>query len=139
MAIYDLAFPIVINAERLVITDTTGDRGGLSAAGISFVNFPKDPIFEKIKELGLKPGQWHDSLTPMAYAFYLKNFWNRIHGNDIAVQEVANTMFSEALVNGVKPAIKDMLLGSGATDMEIAEADGEMTAAKVEIINNPRV
>lgn len=136
MAKYESAFPIVINAERLIITNTPGDRGGLSAAGISIVNFPTHRIFAKIKELGLKAGQWHPDLTPMAYEFYEENFWNKIHGSEINDQEVANTMFSESLVNGIKAAIKDMQLGSGATE---EEADGIMGAATIELINNPRV
>jgi lysozyme family protein len=133
---YKLAFPIVINAERLVITDTAGDMGGLSVAGISIVHWPKHKIFAKVKELGLKAGQWHADLTPIVYDFYKENFWDAISGDHINDQEVANTMFSQSLVNGIKPAIKDMQLASGATE---EEADGIMGPKTIELINNPKV
>lgn len=136
MASFDLAFPIVINEEKLVITDTIGDLGGLSIAGISIVNWSSDPIFEFAKNLGLKAGQWNDSLLPYVKNFYRKNFWNKIFGDRINNQEVANTMFSEALVNGVTAAVKDMQLASGMSEND---ADGKMGEKTINLINNPNV
>lgn len=136
MARFELAFPVVVHEERLVITDTPGDRGGLSIAGISIVHWPRHPIFSIAKEMGLKPGQWSDKLLPHVMDFYRVNFWEKIWGDKINDQEVANTMFSQAIVNGVAAAVKDMQLASGATP---AEADGIMGPKTIQLINNPRV
>jgi lysozyme family protein len=87
------------------------DKGGETYKGISRVNWPKwlgwkFIDFAKTKE-GF-PESLHSIyvLQDMVIAFYRINFWDKIKGNDIRNQDIAEMLVDSAVNEGIIPAVK---------------------------------
>ena len=86
-----------------------GDRGGQTYAGIAR-NFWEDwEGWDRIDA-----GQFDDQLKSQVQAFYKKEFWDRIKGDDIASQGIAFCIYDFAVNAGVSTAVKiaQRLIGS---------------------------
>jgi len=69
------------------------------------------------------------SLTPMVREFYRTEFWDKMRGNEISNQDVANTIFNFGVNAGMGMAVKLAQLVVGATP------DGGIGAKTIERLN----
>ena len=111
MAQFDPIFERMIHDEGgYVLHEVEGDTGGMTYAGIARNKNPQWPGWVLIdrKEFG-------GSLTAMVRDFYRNEFWNRMRGDEINNQDVANTIFNFGVNAGIGLAIKLAQLVVGAT------------------------
>jgi len=82
------------------LTDIPGDRGGQTYAGIARKPNPDWAGWQHIdrKDFG--------AATPLVREFYKVNFWDRVRGDEIKDQAVAETIFNFAVNTGVGVAAK---------------------------------
>jgi len=78
-----------------------GDRGGLTYAGISKVNWPSWEGWVKIDAI-----IFDESLKTMVQNFYRKEFWFKIRGDYISSQKIAFLIYDFAVNAGLKTSIK---------------------------------
>ena len=58
----------------------------------------------------------HDMLAPMVCSFYRKEFWNKIKGDDIPSQKIANYLYDIAVNKGVKDSSTYLQIGCGISN-----------------------
>ena len=125
MADFTPAFEKMIHDEGgYQLTDIPGDRGGQTYAGIARKPNPNWPGWALVdrQEMG---GQ----LTPMVREFYRTNYWDRIRGDEIVDQQIAETIFNFGVNAGVGLAIKLAQVVAGATP------DGGIGPKTIELLN----
>jgi len=125
MADFNPAFQKVLHDEGgFKLTDIPGDRGGMTYAGIARNANPDWPGWNLVdhKEFG-------EVLTDMVRKFYKSGYWDRIRGDDIANQSVAENIFNFGVNTGVGVAAKLAQLIVGAAP------DGTIGPATVEKLN----
>ena len=102
MADFNPAFEKMLHDEGgMQLTDIPGDRGGMTYAGIARNPNPQWagwPLVDR-KEFG-------GSLTSLVREFYRTNYWDRIRGDELRSQEIAETIFNFGVNTGVGTAIK---------------------------------
>jgi len=105
------------------LTDIPGDRGGMTYAGIARKPNPDWSGWQFIdrKDFG--------SATPLVREFYKLNFWDRVRGDDITNQAIAETIFNFGVNTGTGVAIKLAQLIVGVTP------DGAIGPKTVERLN----
>jgi lysozyme family protein len=102
MADFDLAFETTMKNEGGYLLHQVGnDRGGMTFAGISRKFWPDWPGW-----VFLDRGEWAEELEPMAKQFYRENFWQKIRGDEIRSQAVADSIYDFAVNSGVGTAVK---------------------------------
>jgi len=124
MADFNAAFEKVIADEGgYQLTDIPGDRGGQTYAGIARKPNPNWAGWQYIdlKDFG--------SATPLVREFYKSNFWDRVRGDDLKNQAIAETIFNFAVNTGVGVASKLAQLIVGTTP------DGAIGPKTVERLN----
>jgi lysozyme family protein len=124
MADFGPAFEKMIHDEGgYQLTTLAGDTGGQTYAGIARNPNPQWPGWQFIdrKDFG--------SATPLVREFYKTTFWNRIRGDDIKEQAIAETIFNFAVNTGVGVAAKLAQVIVGVTP------DGAIGAKTVERLN----
>ena len=102
MADFNPAFERMIADEGgFQLTNIPGDRGGMTYAGIARNANPQWAGWNLVdrQEMG---GQ----LTSMVREFYRTNYWDRIRGDELRSQEIAETIFNFGVNTGVGTAIK---------------------------------
>jgi len=106
------------------LTTLAGDTGGMTYAGIARNPNPQWEGWALVdrKEFG-------GSLTAMVRNFYRTHFWDRIRGDEIANQDVAESIFNFGVNAGVGMAAKLAQLVVGATP------DGGIGPKTVELLN----
>jgi lysozyme family protein len=90
MAQFEPAFEKMLADEGgYLLHEVPGDTGGMTYAGIARNKNPQWPGWALVdkKEFG-------GSLTPMVREFYRVEFWDKMRGNEISNQDVANTIFN---------------------------------------------
>jgi hypothetical protein len=110
MADFNPAFEKMICDEGgYQLTNIPGDRGGQTYAGIARKPNPDWAGWQFIdrKDFG--------SATPLVREFYKFNFWDRVRGDDITNQAIAETIFNFAVNTGVRVASKLAQLIVGTT------------------------
>jgi lysozyme family protein len=125
MADFDPAFQKVLHDEGgFKLTDIPGDRGGMTYAGIARNANPDWPGWNLVdhKEFG-------EVLTDMVRKFYKFNFWDRIRGDDLKNQSVAENIFNFSVNTGLGVAAKLAQLIVGTAP------DGAIGPATVEKLN----
>ena len=125
MADFGPAFERMIHDEGgFQLTNIPGDRGGQTYAGIARNANPNWPGWALVdrQEMG---GQ----LTPMVREFYRVNYWDRIRGDEIADQQIAETIFNFGVNAGVVLAIKLAQVVAGAVP------DGGIGPKTIELLN----
>ncbi len=111
MADFQKAFQRTMGNEGGYVNDPA-DKGGETYRGISRRFFPSWPGWENIDSLKKQPGGFPGNaplapgLSLQVSEFYKVNFWDRILGDAIAVQEVAEELFDDAVNMGIDPAVK---------------------------------
>jgi lysozyme family protein len=101
MADFNPAFEKMLHDEGgMKLTNIPGDRGGMTYAGIARNANPQWAgwAFVDKEDWGLA--------TPLVREFYKTSFWDRIRGDDIAVQPIAETIFNFSVNAGIGVAIK---------------------------------
>lgn len=102
MAEFEPAFEkMILNEGGYSLHTVKADRGGMTYAGISRNFHPYWPGWRLIDEDPDNP-----VLTEMVREFYRENFWNRIHGDEIKSQAIAQSVFDFAVNAGIKTAVK---------------------------------
>lgn len=102
MAKFETAFKITSGIEA----GYTVDNGGATYQGISFKAWPGDPFAKKIAAIVAKykpvKGQVIDNaeLKKLVQQFYKKNYWDRIKGDQINNQQLANFVYDFAINSG---------------------------------------
>ena len=124
MADFNPAFEKMISDEGgYQLTDIPGDRGGQTYAGIARKPNPNWAgwAFIDQKDFG--------GATQLVREFYKVNFWDRIRGDNLTNQAIAETIFNFAVNTGVGVASKLAQLIVGVTP------DGAIGAKTVERLN----
>ena len=86
----------------------TGDKGGMTYAGIARNHWPRWPGWPAL-DAGEIPA------SRMVADFYRENFWDKVRGDALESQAVAQTLFDFAVNAGVVTAIKLAQLVVGQT------------------------
>lgn len=98
MADFVQAYEKTIRAEGgYVLHQVSGDRGGMTYAGIARRYHPNWPGWAHI-DAGSEPP------AELVRSFYREKFWDRIRGDEIASQAIAETIYDFAVNAGVKTA-----------------------------------
>lgn len=97
-------------------TDIPGDRGGATKYGICQASYPNEDIRNLTEQ--------------RARELYKRDFWDRVRGDDITSQIVAENIFDTAVNMGVKTAAR-----LAQATLSIDPADGIIGAASLKIIN----
>lgn len=105
--------------------NVAGDRGGLTFAGIASASHPDWEGWElaKANENDL-------ALVDMVGKFYKAHYWDKIRGDDIVDQGVAQVLYFKAVNSGVKSASKQ------AQAIVNALADGYIGDKSIAAINS---
>lgn len=102
-----------------------GDRGGLTYAGIARNFHPDWPGWSLVEsDTALQ------TIIPHVQAFYKQQFWERIRGDFIHTQEVAESIFDFAVNAGVSTATKLTQEVVGVTN------DGIIGSITLKAVNN---
>lgn len=105
--------------------DVEGDTGGMTYAGIARNKNPHWqgwPYIDR-KEIG-------GALTGMVRDFYKLEFWDKMRGDEIREQDIANSIFNFGVNAGMSMAVKLAQLVVGATP------DGGIGPRTIELLNN---
>ena len=124
MAEFNPAFEKMISDEGgYQLTNIPGDRGGMTYAGIARNANPDWAGWQFIdrKDFG--------GATQLVREFYKVNFWDRIRGDNLTNQAIAETIFNFAVNTGVGVASKLAQLIVGVTP------DGAIGAKTLERLN----
>jgi len=124
MADFAPAFEKMIHDEGgYQLTDIPGDRGGQTYAGIARKPNPDWAgwAFIDRKDFG--------SATPLVREFYKTNFWDRVRGDEIKEQAIAETIFNFAVNTGIGVASKLAQVIVGVAP------DGSIGAKTIERLN----
>ena len=124
MADFNAAFVKMIHDEGgFQLTNIPGDRGGMTYAGIARKPNPDWAgwAFVDRKDFG--------GATQLVRDFYKTNFWDRIRGDDLAVQAIAETIFNFGVNTGVGVAVKLAQVIVGAMP------DGSVGPKTIELLN----
>lgn len=117
---------MIINEGGYVLHNVSGDHGGQTYAGIArnfHSNWEGWPIIDQ--------GNMDNSeLSQMVRNFYKGNYWNKVKGDDLNHQGVAEAIFDFAVNAGVKAASKLAQLVIEATP------DGIIGPKSVSKLNN---
>jgi len=129
MAKFKEAFEKTIQNEGgYVLHEVEGDTGGMTYAGISRNNWPDWdgwPLVD-MNDPGLNDPILHD----WARNFYREHFWDRILGDDIQSQAVAESFFDFSVNTGVSRAVKIV------QGLVCAVADGKVGPITIGLIND---
>lgn len=93
---------MIRNEGGYVLHKVAGDTGGLTFAGISIAAHPEWNGWTIIESEGGNS----EKLTPMVYQFYKMNYWDRVKGDQIKSQIIAENIFDFAVNAGVRTASK---------------------------------
>lgn len=110
---------VIANEGGDTVTDIAADRGGLTKFGISQNAFPHVQIETLTRE--------------QAKYIYKSNFWDKVRGDEIVDQSVAEAIFDTAVNMGVGAAIKLVQTTLGV------KADGILGPVTIKAINQASV
>ena len=110
MANFNLAFLLIKHSEGGYANDPT-DRGGETYVGISRKFWPQWSGWKTIDQYKLKNGfplNLRDDveLSNLVKKFYKENFWDKIKGDFLNSQKIANLLLDAAVNEGITPAVK---------------------------------
>lgn len=110
MADYKHAIAKVLLTEGGYVNDPK-DNGGETYKGISRKNWQKWTGWAFVDFAKKKPGfekqlNANTQLQDSVYAFYKREFWDKIGGDMIASQTIANNLVDAAVNEGIRPAVK---------------------------------
>ncbi|RYZ96630.1 MAG: hypothetical protein EOO68_16480 [Moraxellaceae bacterium] len=100
-------------------TDVPGDRGGATKYGISQTAYPNVDIRNLTEQ--------------QARDIYKRDYWDRVRGDDLTSQIIAENMFDTAVNMGVRTASRLV-----QTMLDIKPADGIIGSASLGVINQQK-
>lgn len=115
-----------INTNMGYVNDPT-DRGGETIAGIARKFHPNDPIWVLVDNA--KKGNFPQNLKDIPNildsikSFYKTNYWDKVHGDELKSQNIANILFDTAVLEGYVAAIKRAQLIVGETQNGVMTQD----------------
>lgn len=117
MADYNIAFLGIKKTEGWYANDPI-DRGGETYVGISRKFWPLWPGWKIIDLYKIQPGfpinlRADIQLNSLIKQFYKENFWDKIQGDLLRSQKIANLLMDSAVNEGIVPAVKRAQLLSG--------------------------
>lgn len=119
---------MIRNEGGFVLHEVPGDRGGQTYAGIARNIHPSWQGWEIIDRQELD----NAGLTQLVRDFYKEHFWDRVKGDDISHQGIAESLFDFAVNAGVRTASKLAQLVVDATPDGVI---GARTVAKLNDID----
>jgi len=135
MADYKSAIKHVLLSEGGYVNDPT-DAGGETYKGISRKNWPGWVGWliidsEKKKNNFHKVLNSNELLTESVIKFYKMYFWDKVGGDMIASQTIANLLVDSAVNEGVRPAVKRaqkivLMAETGVISPELVEKLGAL-------------
>jgi len=112
MADFNPAFDkMIVDEGGYVLHTVPGDTGGMTYAGIARNPNPQWPGWKLIDHGAID----NPLLTGMVRSFYKVEFWDRIRGDELTSQVVAENLFNFGVNTGIKVAVKLAQLIVGAT------------------------
>jgi lysozyme family protein len=112
MADFNPAFDkMIVDEGGYVLHTVAGDTGGMTYAGIARNSNPQWPGWNLIDHGAID----NPLLTGMVRSFYKVEFWDRIRGDELTSQVVAENLFNFGVNTGIKVAVKLAQLIVGAT------------------------
>jgi len=112
MADFNPAFDkMIVDEGGYVLHTVPGDTGGMTYAGIARNPNPHWPGWNLIDNGAID----NPLLTGMVRNFYKVEFWDRVRGDEITNQVVAENIFNFGVNTGIKVAVKLAQLIVGAT------------------------
>jgi len=112
MADFNPAFDkMIVDEGGYVLHTVAGDTGGMTYAGIARNSNPHWPGWNLIDNGAID----NPLLTSMVRNFYKVEFWDRVRGDEITQQVVAENLFNFGVNTGIKVAVKLAQLIVGAT------------------------
>lgn len=111
MADFKIAFDITNKNEGTYSNDSL-DNGGETYCGISRKNFPHWEGWIEIDEYKINVSNFpsclklNEYLPEMIESFYKENFWDKIRGDEIPNQDLANQTYDMSVNSGVHEALK---------------------------------
>jgi len=110
MADFGAAYSLMLKNEGgLVLHRVPGDRGGLTFGGISQRAHPSWYGWSVIETRG----ESDPRLPDFVRAFYRAHYWDRVAGDDMASQLVANSVFDFAVNAGCRVAVRLAQVAAG--------------------------
>ncbi len=123
MADFLPAFERTLTAEGgYKLTDIAADRGGQTYAGLSRKNTPNWPGWHHIDQGRTPP-------TPLVRDYYKTEYWDRVRGDEIVDQRIAETLYDFGVNAGWKTSAKLAQAVLGATP------DGTIGPKTLELLN----
>jgi lysozyme family protein len=102
MALFELSFTKTMQNEGgYLLHNVTGDHGGKTFAGIAMAFWPDWRGWALLEQ-----GNNSIELERAVKEFYKDNFWCKINGDNIKIQQVADTIYDFAVNAGVVVAVK---------------------------------
>lgn len=98
----------LLNEGGYKLTNDPADRGGQTYAGIARKRWPAWPGWRAIDAGDAPP-------SDLVRDFYRDNFWGAVQGDQIAAQDVAETLYDNAVNAGAGTAAKLAQIVVGAT------------------------
>ena len=98
-----------VNTNMGYVNDPT-DRGGETIAGIARKFHPSEKIWLLVDNA--KKGNFPQNLKDISNildsikSFYKKNYWDKVCGDELKSQKIANILFDTAVLEGYTAAIK---------------------------------
>jgi lysozyme family protein len=118
MADFNVAYQIVLSHEGGYVIDPD-DPGGETYRGVARKIWSKWEGWDIVDMLKTQTGfpnnlDRHADLQEMIKTFYQNNFWDKVKGDDIKEQEVANSIFDFGVNAGIRTssALAQMVVGA---------------------------
>ncbi len=99
---------MIANEGGYKLTNVAGDRGGQTYAGIARNHWPAWAGWSDIDRGDIPASE-------LVRAFYRVNFWNAVHGDEVAASSIASNLFDFAVNAGPRTAIKLAQIVVGVT------------------------
>ena len=103
--------PLIAKEGGYMLTDTAGDRGGRTYAGISERANPYWDGWKIIEQDGLRSRRLREAV----HTCYRTNYWDRINGDELSSDLIAEALFSSAVLSGPNKAVEMVQQACGAT------------------------
>jgi lysozyme family protein len=120
---------MITNEGGYVLHKVQGDRGGLTYAGIAENFHPTWAGWPIVKQDSDDP-----SLTSLVEDFYKEHYWDKVKGDDLTEQAMAESIFDFAVNSGVRTSSK---LAQLCVDASPDGKIGKLTVAKLNKAEEP--
>ncbi len=137
MANFLPAYNKLLQAEGGFVNNPN-DAGFRTFAGISETNWPNEPIWAKINEriaAGVAPEIGDPELMPLVESFYRRNFWDKMLGDRIDNQRVAEAIFDTAVNFSLVRAVTFTQMSLRIIFFNKVEVDGKVGIHTLQALN----